>query len=86
VFVTGYEDFELRVIDQTAAGFRVQAGNGASTGRFSWRVVARRRDIAGERLAPVTVPPEPILPDVPVTADSPSNGALREPPHRPARR
>jgi hypothetical protein len=65
VFVTGYDDFELRVADQTATGFLVLAKNPSSSGRFSWRVVAKRKDIRGERLEPVTVPPEPILPPLP---------------------
>jgi len=65
VFVSGYEDFELRVIDRTPDGFRVEAKNTESTGRFSWRVVAKRKDIAGPRLEPVTIPPEPTMPSVP---------------------
>jgi hypothetical protein len=31
-------------------------------GAFSWRIVARRRDIPVERLARVTIPSEPTLP------------------------
>ena len=65
VFVSGYEDFELRVIDRTPDGFRVEAKNTESTGRFSWRVVAKRKDIAGPRLEPVTIPSEPTMPSVP---------------------
>jgi hypothetical protein len=72
VFVTGYDDFELRVTDQTAAGFRVLAKAANSAGRFSWRVVARRKDIDGDRLATVTIPPAPTLPDIPVTPEPPA--------------
>jgi hypothetical protein len=35
------------------------------TRAFYWRIVARRRDIAGPRLETVTMPPEPTLPPVP---------------------
>ena len=34
-------------------------------GAFGWRVVAKRKDITGDRLETVTIPPEPILPPVP---------------------
>jgi hypothetical protein len=73
VFLTEYDtDALLRVHHRTAAGFAVEAdpdmatlkGKNESdlTGTFSWRVVAKRKDIKGERLAPVTIPPEPTLP------------------------
>jgi hypothetical protein len=66
VFVTEYgQHSDLCVTDQTATGFRVQAKDDAATGRFGWRIVARRKDIRGDRLAPVTIPPEPTLPPVP---------------------
>jgi hypothetical protein len=67
VFLTGYDDFELRVSKQTATGFRVQAKDVASAGRFSWRVVAKRKDVVGERLAKITKPSEPRLPPPPST-------------------
>jgi hypothetical protein len=57
------------VSERTACGFRVSAKEGAG---FFWRVVARRKDIAGERLAPVTIPQEPTLPSKP-----PANGWAR---------
>ncbi|HEY1301951.1 MAG TPA: hypothetical protein VGF24_00275 [Vicinamibacterales bacterium] len=69
VFLTGYDEFDLCVRDQTSTGFRVEAKNPESEGRFSWRIVARRKDINGERLAPVTIPPEPTLP--PPVPDAP---------------
>ena len=76
VFLTEYNsDAVLRVRQRTPQGFQVEADATLATlmGRkstelndtFSWRIVARRKDIAGERFAPVTVPPEPILPPLP---------------------
>ena len=76
VFLTGYDsDAVLRVRQRTPQGFQVEADATLATlmGRkstelndtFSWRIVARRKDIAGERFAPVTVPPEPVLPPLP---------------------
>ena len=65
VFLTSYGDYELTVSEQTPSGFRVRAKDTASTNRFSWRVVAKRRDIAGSRFERVTTPPEPMLPPVP---------------------
>jgi hypothetical protein len=73
VFLTEYDtDAMLRVRHRTRTGFAVEAdpdmaalkGKKESdlTGTFSWRVVAKRKDIKGERLAPVTIPPEPTLP------------------------
>ena len=32
------------------------------SGTFSWRIVAKRKDIKGERLARVTIPKELVLP------------------------
>jgi hypothetical protein len=67
VFLTEYDAHnDLAVSDRTPAGFRVHAKNPAAKGEFSWRVVAKRKDIAGTRLEPVTIPPEPTLPPVPV--------------------
>lgn len=62
VFVSGYDDFELRVTDRTGTGFRVLAKDLTSAGRFSWRIVARRRDIPAPRFETVRVPAEPVLP------------------------
>ena len=68
VFLTGHDGrFDLTVSDQTADGFRVKAA-GAGDGTFSWRVVARRKDIAGARFEPVEVPNEPALPALPASA------------------
>ena len=66
VFLTEYDDHRgLYVTDRTPCGFRVRAKTGDASGPFSWRLVAKRRDIAGERFATVTAPPEPRLPSPP---------------------
>jgi hypothetical protein len=65
VFLTGYDDFDLRVSEQSASGFHVVAKDVISSGRFSWRIVAKRKDIAAPRFEVVTVPPEPTLPSIP---------------------
>jgi hypothetical protein len=70
VFLTGYDGrANLSVCDRSADGFRVRGGEGAG-GEFSWRVVAKRKDIAGGRLERVEVPKQPTLPDVPASASS----------------
>ena len=43
----------------------------AAEGTFSWRVVAKRKDIAGARLERVEIPKEPTLPDVPASGCEP---------------
>ena len=72
VFLTAYDNHVLHVAERTAAGFTVRAetslgemrGEPGSelSGAFSWRVVARRKDIKGERFERVTIPKEPVLP------------------------
>jgi hypothetical protein len=53
----------LYISKQSPSGFTVQeAGGGTSSIGFDYRVVAKRKDIAGARLEPVD---EPTLPDVP---------------------
>jgi hypothetical protein len=71
VFVTVYDQHnDLMVGGRTSRGFRVSAKDSTSKGAFSWRVVAKRKDIIGERLATVTTPTEPRLPMVPPSVDS----------------
>jgi hypothetical protein len=76
VFLTEYDtDAMLHVRHRTNAGFAVEADPDIATlkgkedtdlnGTFSWRVVAKRKDINAERLATVRIPPEPVLPPVP---------------------
>jgi hypothetical protein len=63
VFLTQYDAHNvLAVSDRTATGFRVHANNPDASSEFSWRVVAKRKDIASPRLEPVMIPPEPTLP------------------------
>ena len=52
----------IPVFDRTPDGFRVRAGD-AADGTFSWRVVAKRKDIAGVRFERVEIPKEPSLPE-----------------------
>jgi hypothetical protein len=76
VFLTGCDgQSDLSVCDRTPSGFRVQAKDAVSCGCFSWRVVAKRKDIAGPRLETVEVPPKLLLP----TIQEPQ--AAAEPPH-----
>jgi hypothetical protein len=78
VFLTGYDDFELRVSERTPAGFLVKAKDEASRGAFSWRVVAKRKDIPAPRFETVTVPHEPVLPPLPEpVAPAPRDGRRR---------
>jgi hypothetical protein len=66
VFLTQYDEHnDLCVTRRSANGFLVKAKDDTSSGAFSWRVVAKRKDIVGERLAKVTMPPEPQLPTPP---------------------
>lgn len=60
VFLTSHDPASqgLAVAGMRADGFAVQEhAGGTSSGTFSYRVVARRKDIAGERLAKVASPP-----------------------------
>jgi hypothetical protein len=83
VFVTEYgQHNDVCVTEQTPCGFRVKAKEDASSGRFSWRVVAKRKDIVGERLATVTMPPEPHLPTPPSTAGDYAPPLVRPPARR----
>jgi hypothetical protein len=72
VFLTQYDEHnDLAVSERTPSGFRVHAKNADASGEFSWRVVAKRKDIAGPRLEPVTIPPEPTLP-LPIEMPTPT--------------
>ena len=73
VFLTAYdEDHLLHVANQTPGGFTVQAKDASTGGHFSWRVVARRKDIAAPRFETVEVPPEPHLPNIPEAPAAPT--------------
>ena len=66
VFLTPYGGTDvLAVTERTPGAFRVETQNVTSDIAFSWRIVARRRDIAAPRLERVAIPSEPILPPVP---------------------
>jgi hypothetical protein len=61
----------LYISKQSPIGFTVQeAGGGTSRIGFDYRVVAKRKDIAGARLEPVD---EPTLPDVPSEPTKPES-------------
>lgn len=64
VFVTPYGDSHgLYVAKRTDKGFEVmEQQGGKSSVEFSYRVVAKRKDIEGERLKKVTLPPAPPKP------------------------
>ncbi len=63
VFVTPHDlgPGTLAVTDRSADRFVVQAAN-AANGSFSYRIVGRRKDIAGERLARIEVPAQTTTP------------------------
>jgi hypothetical protein len=66
VFLTQYDEHnDLCVTGRTPRGFTVRAKDAAGRGAFSWRVVAKRKDIDAGRLAPVSFPPAPELPPAP---------------------
>ena len=78
VFLTEYSDLGgLYVANQTATGFEVRSRTATAAGTFSYRVMARRKDVAGPRLEKVEVPdvskvkepPKP--PDLPRGDDDP---------------
>jgi hypothetical protein len=90
VFISEHgENNNLHVAGMTATGFAVQPDAAAVQAKgkaatsvnttFSWRVVAKRADIAGERL--------PIweMPQTAATADVPKSPALPKPPKLPTR-
>ena len=75
VFLTAHSDHDgLHVSDHRPDGFSVRARGGSGCASFSWRVVARRRDIAAPRLEQVTIPKEPALPTIPSMVHAPLEG------------
>jgi hypothetical protein len=66
VFLTQYDEHNVLCVRQRSAdGFLVKANDDTSSGAFSWRVVAKRKDIPAPRFETVTVPHEPALPSLP---------------------
>jgi hypothetical protein len=73
VFLTEYDAHnDLYVTERSANGFLVKAKDDASSGAFSWRVVAKRKDIPAPRFETVTVPHEPVLPSLPEAPVAPA--------------
>jgi hypothetical protein len=63
VFITEYDDHNgLFVTSRTNMGFEVRAKTSAKDAAFSYRVVARRKDIAPARLAKVALPTRSLEP------------------------
>ncbi len=64
VFLTPYGDTKgLYVTNQTTTGFTVREMQGGTASLlFSYRITAKRGDIAGTRLARFTMPPAPVAP------------------------
>jgi hypothetical protein len=67
VFVTEYEDNNaLYVVNRTSAGFGVRAKlSNTANSLFSYRIVAKRKDIEGQRLEPVKIPTGKLKPAKP---------------------
>jgi hypothetical protein len=69
----------LAVTAHRPDGFTVQEhGGGTSGGTFSYRIVARRKDIKGERLATIA-PPPPLPPPTVFTAPDTSSAVPKKP-------
>lgn len=64
VFLTPYGDSRgLYVTNQTSTGFEVrEQGGGTSSVSFSYRIVAKRKDVAPPRFEHVSLPPAPAVP------------------------
>ena len=92
VFLTAYDQcLPLQVTKRTPAGFTVEANQaivalqglkpGDVSGTFSWRIVAKRKDITAERLARIEIPQAPALPGDPVRAASDAAKVANGPRH-----
>jgi hypothetical protein len=66
VFLTEYDDNNaLYVTGRTSAGFGVRAKSSrTATGIFSYRVVAKRKDVTGPRFERVAIPPKRSPPQI----------------------
>ena len=86
VFLTPEGDSKgLYVTNKTPTGFEVrEQQGGTSSVAFSYRVVAKRKDIAGPRLEKVDIPASPLRPEAPqpppAIPDLPAVAPLRSPP------
>ena len=72
IFVTPYGDSRgLYVTNRSAAGFEVREQQGGTSNlRFSYRIVAKRKDIDAERLAKTTLPKAPVIEPKPIWKSS----------------
>jgi hypothetical protein len=65
IFLTPYGRDVLFVTSHASDAFRVEAQDATSVTQFSWRIVAKRKDIVAPRFEAVAIPPEPTLPPIP---------------------
>src|ERR1700730_14622933 len=73
VFLTQYDEHnDLCVTERSTNGFLVKAKDDTSRGAFSWRVVAKRKDIPAPRFETPTAPHEPVLPSLPEAPVAPA--------------
>ena len=72
IFLTPYGDSRgLYVTNRSAAGFEVREQQGGKNNlRFSYRIVAKRKDIDGERLAKIALPKAPAIEPKPIWKSS----------------
>jgi hypothetical protein len=84
VFLTAYADSQgLYVSERHSSGFTVKEQNGGKSGAsFSYRIVAKRADIAGVRLESIVAPPTPVGPQEPVLDHAPKPPPAHAPAHR----
>jgi hypothetical protein len=84
VFLTAYADSQgLYVSERRSSGFTVKEQNGGKSGAsFSYRIVAKRADIAGVRLESVVAPAPPAGPQEPVLDHAPKPPPAHAPVHR----
>jgi hypothetical protein len=81
VFLTAYGDSNgLFISKRSTRGFEVREQNGgSSTIRFSYRIVAHRKDVTAKRMAKVRLPQlQPLIPAV----KAPRSSKLPDPPRR----
>jgi len=83
VFLTPHDEHALHVPARSSSGFSVGAGPSATAaargmkasdvnGKFTWRVVAKRKDVAAPRLAKFALPKAPPPPPTPVAEKKPA--------------
>jgi hypothetical protein len=86
VFLTEEGDYGgVYVADKRPHAFDVRARTATATGTFSYRVVAKRRDIPGRRLEKVDLPGRGTLPPAPAVAAPPRLEPVEPPGREPQR-